>query len=149
MPIALQAAERDGKFSDALRNVLFGPQNGTAFGEDLASRNIYRGRDLGYGSWASLVECWGTTPGTSDVPDTVEDIFPHLLGDNPPDGGVLGETLRAIILDQFARSFFASDGDWYEGKDLGQFDQEVRSTTLAQVVNANSDANVQADMFYA
>lgn len=145
----MQAAERDGKFSDSLRNILFGPTNGTAFGEDLACRNIYRGRDLGYASWAALQECWGTRAGDSSVPDTVYDLFPHLIGDRSPSGGVLGDTLRAIVLDQFARIFFASGGDWYEGKDLGQFDQEVRDCTLAQVINANTDANVQAKAFYA
>lgn len=44
----------DGKISDTLRNVLFG-----AFGEDLASRNIFRARDVGLLSYKDMVKCYG------------------------------------------------------------------------------------------
>lgn len=50
------ANEIDGKLSDALRNMLFD------LGEDLAGRNIFRGRDLGLPTYAGLAECYGTTP---------------------------------------------------------------------------------------
>ena len=52
------ANEIDGKLSDALRNNLFGP----AEGEDLAGRNIARGRDLGIPTYGGLAECFGLTP---------------------------------------------------------------------------------------
>lgn len=37
----------DGKFSDTIRNVLFGAQPGSMFGEDLATRSLFRGHDMG------------------------------------------------------------------------------------------------------
>lgn len=50
------AAERDGKLSDTLRNTLFGD-----FGEDLASRNIFRGRDMDIVDYKDLAKCYGAT----------------------------------------------------------------------------------------
>jgi hypothetical protein len=51
------ANEIDGRLSDAVRNTLFG-----AFGEDLASRNLFRSRELGLPTYSSLAECFGTAP---------------------------------------------------------------------------------------
>ena len=53
------ANEIDGKFSSALRNSLFG-----MFGEDLASRNLFRGRELGVPGYAALAKCFGNKPNT-------------------------------------------------------------------------------------
>jgi hypothetical protein len=50
-----RCAELDGKISDALRNTLFGE-----VGHDLATRNIFRGRDMGLASYADLARCYGT-----------------------------------------------------------------------------------------
>lgn len=52
------AAEMDGRVSDALRNVLFGPN----FQEDLVSRNIFRGRDLNLPSYEKVARCFGVRP---------------------------------------------------------------------------------------
>ena len=49
------ANEIDGKLSDALRNFLFGRD----MGEDLAGRNIFRGRELGVPTYAGVAECFG------------------------------------------------------------------------------------------
>lgn len=57
--------------------------------------------------------------------------------------------MKAIILDQFARSLFGSQGDYYSGKDLGGYKGEVEECTLAKVINANSGANLQPTAFYA
>lgn len=65
------------------------------------------------------------------------------------DDEVLGPTLKAIILDQFARSLFGPQGDFYLGKDLGGYTGEVEECTLAEVINANSGANLQPTAFYA
>ena len=51
------ANEVDGKLSDALRNFLFGRD----MGEDLAGRNIFRGRELGVPTYAGVAECFGRT----------------------------------------------------------------------------------------
>lgn len=52
------ANEIDGKLSDALRNVLFGHSEA----QDLAGRNIFRGRDLGMPTYAGMAQCFGTVP---------------------------------------------------------------------------------------
>lgn len=52
------AGEMDGRLSDSLRNILFGVN----FQEDLASRNIFRGRDLGLPSYAGIAKCFGVKP---------------------------------------------------------------------------------------
>ena len=51
------ANEIDGRFSDALRNTLFGE-----FGEDLASRNLFRGREVGIEGYSGLARCFGFEP---------------------------------------------------------------------------------------
>jgi hypothetical protein len=48
------ANEIDGKLSSALRNSLFG-----SFGEDLASRNIFRGRDMDLPHYDKISTCFG------------------------------------------------------------------------------------------
>lgn len=53
-----KANEVDGKLSNALRNFLFGPDDG----EDLAGRNIFRGRELGVPTYGGLAECFGLRP---------------------------------------------------------------------------------------
>ena len=50
-----KANEIDGRLSDALRNFLFGRGEG----QDLAGRNIFRGRELGVPSYADLADCFG------------------------------------------------------------------------------------------
>lgn len=51
------ANEIDGKFSDTLRNFLFGN-----ILEDLCARNLFRGRDLAVVQYAEMAECFGVTP---------------------------------------------------------------------------------------
>ena len=58
--VSNRAMELDGKFSDALRNTLFG-----AFGEDLGTRNMFRSSDVGLMDYASLAKCYGVTPNAS------------------------------------------------------------------------------------
>lgn len=51
-------AEMDGRMSDSLRLMLFGPH----FQQDLAARNIFRGRDLNLPTYAGLAKCFGVEP---------------------------------------------------------------------------------------
>jgi hypothetical protein len=51
------AGELDGKFPDALRNVLFGD-----FGEDLFTRNAFRSLEVGMQPYKQLAKCFGVTP---------------------------------------------------------------------------------------
>jgi Animal haem peroxidase len=52
-----KAAELDAKMSEALRNILFGP----TMKEDLASRNIFRGRELNVPTCGGVAKCLGLT----------------------------------------------------------------------------------------
>jgi hypothetical protein len=51
------AGELDGKFPDALRNVLFGD-----FGEDLFTRNAFRSLEIGMQPYSKLARCFGVEP---------------------------------------------------------------------------------------
>ena len=55
------ANEIDGKLSDALRDFLFGRD----MGEDLAGRNIFRGRELGVPTYGGVAQCFGTPVDTT------------------------------------------------------------------------------------
>ena len=52
-----KAGNLDGRFSDALRNTLFG-----SFGEDLGTRNMFRSLELGMMGYEALAECYGVPP---------------------------------------------------------------------------------------
>lgn len=51
------AGELDGKFPDALRNILFGD-----FGEDLYTRNAFRSAEVGMQTYKKLARCFGVKP---------------------------------------------------------------------------------------
>jgi hypothetical protein len=51
-----RAGALDGKVSNALRNLLFG-----AFGEDLATRSMYRSAEIGMVPYEKLVACYNVT----------------------------------------------------------------------------------------
>ena len=61
--------EIDGRFSDALRNTLFGE-----FGEDLASRNLFRGREVGIEGYSGLARCFGIEPRESVRPEPLSSL---------------------------------------------------------------------------
>ena len=54
---AARANEIDGKMSSALRDTLFGD-----FGEDLSSRNVFRGRDVGLPGYGEIAMCYDVKP---------------------------------------------------------------------------------------
>ena len=55
---ASPANEMDGRVSDAMRNNLFGLDEG----QDLVGRNIFRSRDVALPTYAGLAQCFGITP---------------------------------------------------------------------------------------
>ena len=57
-----RANDLDGKFADSLRNFLFGAHPGRKFGEDLATRNMFRSRDVGMMDYEGLAKCYGVKP---------------------------------------------------------------------------------------
>ncbi len=157
------AQELDTEIVESVRNFLFGPPG--AGGLDLASLNIERGREHGLADYntvrvayklpavtsfalitsdielqAKLQELYGTV-------DNIDLWVGGLAEDHVRDGN-LGPTFTAIIADQFQR---LRDGDrfWYEGTFSGQQLNQIRNTTLADVIERNTDlTKLQDNVFY-
>ena len=159
---AQRAQEIDPYVIDDVRNFLFGPPGSGGF--DLASLNIQRGRDhglpgynevraqLGLGAVADFDEI------TSDVVvqarlasvyDDVDqiDLWVGGLAEDPEGAGLLGETFTHIIRDQFLRLRDA-DAFWYELVYAGDELQTLRNLKLSAVIERNSGAEVQSDVFF-
>ena len=66
-------------------------------------------------------------------------------------GNVFGPTQRAIIVEQFHRSFFGPGGLFWRRNTaaLGPFLREVEQSTYATIINANTNANVAGNVFLA
>jgi peroxidase len=148
------AQEVDNKVVDAVRNFLFGnPGEG---GFDLASANIQRGRDHGLADYNSVRQAYGFTPLTdfSDVPadsdvqgalasayDSVDeiDLWVGGLAEDHLPGAFVGETIHAILVDQFSR---LRDGDrfWYQNDPFftGARLTRIENTTLADIIRRNT-----------
>lgn len=162
--VTVQAAnEVDPQVVDGVRNFLFGPPGAGGF--DLASLNIQRGRDHGLADYNQTRTELGLDP-VSDFDDITSDIavqdqlrslygsvdnidlWVGGLAEDHVDGSSLGETFRTIIADQFSR---LRDGDrfWYENILDSDEIQEVESTTLADVIERNTDIDgLQDNVFF-
>jgi CshA-type fibril repeat protein len=158
--------ELDTFLVEDVRSFLFTTGQGT-FGSDLAALNIQRGRDhglptlnelreaLNLGSYASFAEI------TSDpvlaakleaVYGDVDrvDLWVGGLAEDTVPGGMVGETFRAVLIDQFLR---LRNGDpfWSAGRGFGEDELDALwSTTLSDVIRRNGDvADLQDDAFLA
>jgi len=151
--LATQAAQEiDTMIVDAVRNFLFGPPGSGGF--DLAALNIQRGRDHGLCGYNQLREDFGlarcvsfsqvdTSPQVlarlASAYDSVDEIdaWVGCLAENHVPGAMVGETLRAILVDQFTRT---RDGDrfWYQGYLPFHLVIMVESQTLSQVIMRNT-----------
>ncbi|WP_419933307.1 peroxidase family protein [Candidatus Poriferisodalis sp.] len=151
-----QAQNVDALVIDDVRNFLMRGPGGPVF--DLAALNIQRGRDHGLSDFNTVREAYGLDPVTGfadissdanvqqaladaygDVDDL--DLWPAALAEDHAEGASVGETLQAVIGDQFRR---LRDGDrfWFENDpffvaNTGLLD-EVRGTTLADVIRRNT-----------
>ncbi|MEM1331608.1 MAG: peroxidase family protein [Planctomycetota bacterium] len=159
---AQQANEIDTQVVDGVRNFLFGPPG--AGGLDLLALNIQRGRDHGIPDFNTLRQAFGLdaiidfTDLTSDaalaaalatVYSDVSEIDPWigLMAEDHVNGASVGETLRAILVDQFERM---RDGDrfWYEGD--AELAALVGDTTLSDIILRNTDIDwLQGNVFFA
>jgi len=151
--LASQHAQRIDRFVvDDVRNFLFGPPGAGGF--DLASLNIQRGREHGLGSYNDVRAAYGlprvtnfeqisTEPATvaalESVYTGVDDIDPWtgMLCEDQAPGAMVGETIRAVLADQFRR---LRDGDRFFYKSY--FDAFTRylieQQTLARVIRRNT-----------
>jgi hypothetical protein len=157
------SSEIDTKVVDSVRNFLFGPPG--AGGLDLASLNIERGRDHGLADYNATRQAYGLKPVTSfaQITSNVElqgklqqlygsvdniDLWVGVLAEDHVSGGSMGETGRAILVEQFSR---IRDGDhfWYQNTFQGPELKQVERTTLADVIQRNSGVQVlQPDVFF-
>ncbi|MEQ8769368.1 MAG: peroxidase family protein [Phycisphaerales bacterium] len=154
--------EIDMQIVDDLRNFLFPAGSG---GMDLASVNIQRGRDHGLASYNAHRVAYGLPAAVtwSDVtsntavqlaladlytsPDEADLWVVGLAEDHLP-GASLGPTLTAIIADQFER---LRDGDryWYERIHVASELNEIRNTTLRDVIERNTGVTLlQPNVFF-
>jgi len=153
--LASQPAQQiDNKIVDPVRNFLFGPPGSGGF--DLASLNIQRGRDHGLPGYNQLRADFGLPrlSGFSDYkaqdPSVVPileslygspedmDAWVGLLGERHVKGGLVGETLSAILADQFTR---LRDGDrfWYQNYLSKPLQQIVNQQSLADIIRRNTE----------
>ncbi len=159
-----QMQEIDTQLIDDVRNMLFGLPG--AGGMDLAAINIQRGRDLGLADLNGVRVAYGLAPIA-----TFEELNPRIasllgaiyggdigaidpwvgmLAEPHVEGGSVGETIRAVLIDQFAR---LREGDryWYQwDPDLSQDDVAmIESSTLSNVIRRNTDiASLQSNVFF-
>lgn len=148
--IGTNAQKADHFIVNGLRNFLFsaGPN---IIGEDLSTRNLFRGRELGIGTYGQILSCYGDIPPTAvDTPLSTENYL-AMLKEPLMEGSSLPLTMGSIIAEQFAR-LRDYDPNYYEKKfEAIGYDYyiEVQATTLATVIKMNTGlANVKANVFY-
>ncbi len=151
-----KSQEFDPFLVDSVRNFLFSAASG---GNDLASVNIARGREVGLGSLNRVRLSLGLIPYThfaeinadpliinrlSAIYASVDDIdlwVGGLAEISFQTDALLGETFRVILLDQFMR---LRDGDRFfyrnDLPDLTLLEPQIQATTLSQLIARNSNA---------
>lgn len=148
-----QCQEIDNELVDGVRNFLFGAPGSGGF--DLASLNIQRGRDHGLPSYNAVREAYGLRPhsGLTDISSdravtnrlasiyvSVDDIDPWvgMLAEHHIAGSMVGETLLAVLGDQFRR---LRDGDryWYQNYLNADLVSVVEQQTLAVIIRRNTE----------
>ena len=63
----------------------------------------------------------------------------------------LPPTLRAILVEQFHRSFFGRGGNHWRTfvRKVGRFANEIENSTYAAIISANTGASVSGNVFKA
>ena len=157
----------DVYFGDDLRNQLFGMPG--AGGMDLCAIDIQRGRDHGVPDYAAMREAFGLNEISNysqitsdsevannlaqaygnDDPGHIDPLIGMLAEDHLPDSA-LGETMDALIRDQFTR---LRDGDpfYYENDpELDGVESELAETKLSHVILRNTEIeSLQCNVFFA
>ncbi|MEZ6132975.1 MAG: peroxidase family protein [Planctomycetaceae bacterium] len=157
------AQELDVSVIDDVRNFLFGPPG--AGGLDLVTLNIQRGRDHGIADYNQVRRDLGLTAVTSfdqitsspELALALEDTYGSVdnidlwvggLAEDHLPGSSLGLTFTTIIVDQFER-LRAGDSNWYQNRFSGEQLRQLESTTLADVIERNTDIQgLQTNVFF-
>lgn len=158
------AQTTDSQIINELRNLLFGaPGSG---GLDLSALNIQRGRDHGLPDFNTVRQENGLPPVTdaSEITsndarqNTLRSAYPNIntidpwvgfLSEDAVGDGIVGTTLRLLLIKQFQslrdgdRFFYLNDPDLAEERD------EISSTTLGDVIERNTDiTNLPSNVFF-
>ena len=157
------SADLDSKIVDSVRNFLFGPPGAGGF--DLASLNIARGRDHGLADYNTVREAYGLPRVTSfseitrdsELAGKLEELYGSVdnidlwvgaLAEDHRRGEGVGETLRAILVDQFSR-LRAGDRFWYENQMSREEIATINRTSLTDIIRRNTGVeNVQREAFF-
>jgi Ca2+-binding RTX toxin-like protein len=155
-----RSQQLDNQIVDDLRSLqLDVPVNGIT---DLASLNIQRGRDLGLPTYNELRETLGlqraeTFADISSDPEVAArleqaygdvdlvDLWVGALSEDPVEGGMVGELVATVLVDQFER---LRDGDpfWSQNSDLPEAELDALwSTTLSDVIERNTGVDTIQD----
>jgi hypothetical protein len=148
---------------DDVRNFLFGAPGQGGF--DLAAMNIQRGRDHGLADYNTVRQAYGLTrvtrfdqitsdptlqsalAATYGSVDNIDLWIGGLAEDHLPNSS-LGMTFTRILVDQFTR---LRDGDrfWYQNVLPADSLREIQGTTLADIVQRNTDlTSLQENVFF-
>ncbi len=159
-------AASDTRYTDGLRNSMFGdPGFG---GLDMCAIDIQRGRGHGLPDYNTLrsavglnkIENWSEiTSSESNGYQSMMQVYPDIDNADPImgmyaethlPGGVLGETMHALLSDQYLR---LRDGDplYFENDDeLQPYLTDITKSNLAKVILRNTEITaMQCDAMYA
>jgi hypothetical protein len=161
---AQRSQELDRFVIDDVRNFLFG-QPGSG-GLDLPSLNVQRGRDIGLPRFndvradynlarkqsfsdvtsdSQLAAALASMYGSVDLMD----VFVGFLVEDHIANSNVGETLFAVLSDQFTRSR-AGDRYWYETYLSGDEVQTIKQLTLSDIIRRNTSVqSLQNAVFFA
>lgn len=134
-----RANKVDHMVIDGLRNFLF-MTPGMTMGEDLVSRNLFRGREVGLGTYAQIAACYGV-----DTQNDEQEFYTGMLLEPLVAGSSLPRTIAVVIAEQFRR-LRDFDPLFYTHADMrtaigGRFLAEIFSTTMASMLRANTNLN--------
>jgi peroxidase len=159
---AQPAQELDVHVIDDVRNFLFGAPG--AGGLDLVSLNLQRGRDHGLPDFSTVRQDYGLPPVTRFSEITSDpalaarleatygevgniDAFTGLLTEDHLPDAMVGETLHAVLLEQFARTR-SGDRFWYTRALRGVDRRRVEHTRLSDVIRRNTSIrHLQRNVF--
>ena len=84
------------------------------------------------------------------IAEEVDDAFIAMLREKDHDEkSIIGSTTRTIFLEQFKAIFFGPEGLWWQHnpEQLGAYVDDVHAVTLGKVIQTNTGAAVDADVF--
>lgn len=151
------AQEVDAKIIDDVRNFLFGAPGSGGF--DLAALNIQRGRDHGLADYNTVRKAFGlkkvkdfdditsneaVAAALEETYTTVDDLdlWVAALAEDKVREGLVGETMAAILTDQFVR---LRDGDrfWYQNYLDPTLQRLLEAQSLCKIICRNTDIGLE------